>query len=77
MMTRYQSQLEDVRNNREYDNLSKEIEFQSLEIELLRKKINDAERLINLKTAISRKVVQHLKLANKIWIKRRLSLTKS
>ena len=50
MMTRYQSQLEDVRNNREYDNLSKEIEFQSLEIELLRKKINDAERLINLKT---------------------------
>ena len=50
MMTRYQSQLDDVRNNREYDNLSKEIEFQSLEIELLRKKINDAERLINLKT---------------------------
>ena len=50
MMTRYQSQLEDVRNNREYDNLSKEIEFQSLEIELFRKKINDAERLINLKT---------------------------
>lgn len=50
MMTRYQSQLEDVRNNREYDNLSKEIEFQSLEIELLRKKINDAERLISLKT---------------------------
>ena len=50
MMTRYQSQLEDVRNNREYDNLSKEIEFQSLEIELLRQKINDAERLINLKT---------------------------
>ena len=50
MMTRYQSQLEDVRNHREYDHLSKEIEFQSLEIELLRKKINDAERLINLKT---------------------------
>ena len=54
MMTRYQSQLDDVRNNREYDNLSKEIEFQSLEIELLRKKINDAERLINLKTGRSR-----------------------
>ena len=50
MMTPNQSQLEDVRNNREFDNLSKEIEFQSLEIELLRKKINDAERLINLKT---------------------------
>lgn len=50
MMSRYQSQLDNVSNNREYDNLSKEIEFQSLEIELLRKKINDAERLINLKT---------------------------
>ena len=50
MMARYQSQLDNVNNNREYDNLSKEIEFQSLEIELLRKKINDAERLINLKT---------------------------
>ena len=50
MMARYQSQLDNVSNNREYDNLSKEFEFQSLEIELLRKKINDAERLINLKT---------------------------
>ncbi len=50
MMARYQSQLDNVSNNREYDNLSKEIEFQSLEVELLRKKINDAERLINLKT---------------------------
>lgn len=50
MMARYQSQLDNVSNNREYDNLSKEIEFQSLEIELLRKKTNDAERLINLKT---------------------------
>ena len=30
MMARYQSQLDNVSNNREYDNLSKEIEFQSL-----------------------------------------------
>ena len=50
MVSRYEKQLDNVSNNREYDNLSKEIEFQSLEIELLRKKINDAERLINLKT---------------------------
>ena len=34
---RYKQQLESVRNNREYDNLSKEIEFQSLEIELANK----------------------------------------
>ena len=50
MMNRYQQQLDDVRNNREYDNLTKEIEFQGLEIELLKKKIGEAERLINAKT---------------------------
>ena len=50
MMNRYQQQLDDVRNNREYDNLTKEIEFQGLEIELLKKKIGESERLINAKT---------------------------
>ena len=39
---RYQSQLNEVKNNREYDTLTKEIEFQSLEIELCEKKINEA-----------------------------------
>ena len=29
---KYQKQLDDVKNNREYDTLSKEIEFQTLEI---------------------------------------------
>lgn len=39
---RYQQQLNEVKNNREYDMLSKEIEFQTLEIELCNKKIKDA-----------------------------------
>ena len=39
---RYKSQLNDVKNNREYDTLSKEIEFQELEIELCNKKIREA-----------------------------------
>ena len=39
---RYKKQLDEVRNNREYDTLTKEIEFQSLEIELCNKKINEA-----------------------------------
>ena len=39
---RYKKQLDDVRNNREYDTLTKEIEFQSLEIELCNKKIKEA-----------------------------------
>ena len=39
---RYNMQLESVKNNREYDTLTKEIEFQSLEIELCNKKIREA-----------------------------------
>ena len=39
---RYKKQLDEVRNNREYDILTKEIEFQSLEIELCNKKIKEA-----------------------------------
>jgi len=43
---RYQSQLNEVKNNREYDMLSKEIEFQTLEIELCKKKIREAKNRI-------------------------------
>lgn len=39
---RYNAQLNEVKNNREYDTLSKEIEFQTLEIELCNKKIKEA-----------------------------------
>ncbi len=40
---RYETQLNDVKNNREYDTLTKEIEYQKLEIELCNKKINEAQ----------------------------------
>jgi predicted nucleic acid-binding Zn-ribbon protein len=36
---RFKVQLDQVRNNREYDNLTKEIEYQDLEIELRNKRI--------------------------------------
>ena len=39
---RYQNQLNEVKNNREYDTLTKEIEYQTLEIELCNKKIREA-----------------------------------
>ena len=41
-VNRYKEQLNEVKNNREYDTLSKEIEFQTLEIELCNKKIREA-----------------------------------
>lgn len=47
----YKSQLDNVRNNREFDLLSKEIEFQSLEIELCEKHINEYARIIDAKTS--------------------------
>ncbi len=45
-VNRYKAQLDEVKNNREYDTLSKEIEFQSLEIELCNKKIREAQARI-------------------------------
>ena len=53
---RYQNQLQEVKNNREYDTLTKEVEYQTLEIELCDKKIREAmikveERKRDLETA--------------------------
>ncbi|MDD4031851.1 MAG: C4-type zinc ribbon domain-containing protein [Bacteroidales bacterium] len=44
---KYQTQQDNVRNNREYDSLSKEIEFQTLEIELSEKKIREFSFQLN------------------------------
>ncbi|MDR1784009.1 MAG: C4-type zinc ribbon domain-containing protein [Dysgonamonadaceae bacterium] len=41
LVNKYKEQLDNVRNNREFDSLSKEIEFQTLEVELAEKKIRD------------------------------------
>lgn len=46
---RYKHQLDEVRNNREYDTLSKEIEFQELEVQLCNKKIREAQAKIEEK----------------------------
>lgn len=41
LIEKYKTQLDNVRNNREFDNLTKEIEFQGLEIEFSEKKIRE------------------------------------
>jgi len=46
-LKRYEEQINDVKNNREYDTLTKEIEFQKLEVQLCQKKIQEAETHIN------------------------------
>lgn len=45
LISRYREQLDNVRNNREYDLLSKEMEFQTLEIELSEKHLVEYGRL--------------------------------
>ncbi len=42
LIERYKAQLDMVRNNKEYDNLQKEIEFQELEVQLAEKKIKES-----------------------------------
>ncbi len=41
LIKKYEAQQSNVRNNREYDSLTKEIEFQTLEIELCEKRIKE------------------------------------
>jgi hypothetical protein len=49
LIARYKEQLDNVHNNREFDLLTKEVEFQNLEIELCEKHINDFSRAIQNK----------------------------
>ncbi|MDR1258186.1 MAG: C4-type zinc ribbon domain-containing protein [Tannerellaceae bacterium] len=56
LIERYKSQLDNVRNNREFDNLSKEIEFQGLEIEFCEKKTRELANAIDNK----KKEIAHL-----------------
>ena len=49
LITKYDEQLKNIRNNREFDSLNKEIEFQNLEIELAEKRINEAKATISSK----------------------------
>ena len=49
LIEKYKEQQENVRNNREYDHLSKEIEYQTLNIELNEKKIGETQRIKEIK----------------------------
>lgn len=51
MVAKYTKDQDNVRNNREYDFLTKEIEYQQLNIELAEKKINDAKHAIEVTNA--------------------------
>jgi predicted nucleic acid-binding Zn-ribbon protein len=66
LITKYDKQLLNVKNNREYDALTKEIELQKLEIQLAERKIRDADfSLESLKKNLEETKARHsLKAAN-------------
>lgn len=49
LITKYEAQQDNVRNNREYDSLTKEVEYQKLEIELCEKKIKEYQNDLKIK----------------------------
>jgi hypothetical protein len=52
LIKKYEAQQSNVRNNREYDSLSKEIEFQNLEIQLCEKRIKEYKVTLETKKEI-------------------------
>jgi hypothetical protein len=52
---KYEAQQNKVRNNREYDAITKEIEFQNLEIQLAEKRMKEAKAAITLKQELLEK----------------------
>ncbi len=70
LIKKYEDQQNNVRNNREFDSLSKEIEYQTLEIELCEKHIKEFTAEMNGKTELieqSKKILEERQgdLANK------------
>ena len=59
-ISRYKEQQNNVRNNREYDNLTKEIEYQELEIEASQRKINKFKEELETRQADKVKTVSEI-----------------
>ncbi|WP_442589643.1 zinc ribbon domain-containing protein [Pedobacter sp. AW31-3R] len=62
LIKKYDTQLKEVKNNREYDALTKEIEIQSLEIQVCEKKIREHGFEISSKTEIYEQALADLEV---------------
>jgi predicted nucleic acid-binding Zn-ribbon protein len=60
LIKKYKEQQNNVRNNREFDSLSKEIEFQTLEIELCEKRIREFSAQVKSKKEVIDSSKAHL-----------------
>ncbi len=71
LIKKYEEQQMNVRNNREYDSLSKEIEFQGLEMQLSEKRIREFSfELNNLKDEIQQAQTELVDKRNDLEVKR-------
>lgn len=61
LIEKYTKQLDDVKNNREFDALSKELEMQKLEIQLAEKKGREVNEKITVKNAVIKDAKDKLK----------------
>ncbi|MFD0993033.1 zinc ribbon domain-containing protein [Tenacibaculum geojense] len=61
LITKYEEQQKNVRNNREFDSLSKEIEYQELEIQLAEKRIKEFKAKIAQKNEVIKGTEEKLK----------------
>jgi len=66
-IAKYKEQQNNVRNNREYDSLTKEIEFQELEIQLAEKRIKEYQLGIENKTEANSSAVEKLAQTKAEW----------
>jgi predicted nucleic acid-binding Zn-ribbon protein len=60
LIKKYDTQLKDVKNNREYDALTKEVEIQNLEIQVCEKKIKEHGFEIASKTEVYEQALANL-----------------
>ena len=60
LIKKYEAQQMNVRNNREYDSLSKEIEYQTLEAQLAEKKMKEFSAEVEIKNQMVEKVEEEL-----------------
>ncbi len=61
-LAKYNAQRDNVKNNREYESISKEIEYMDLQKQFCEKKIREANLLIEEKKALVAETEEHLKL---------------
>lgn len=73
-INKYREQQKNVRNNREFDFLEKEIEFEGLEIELDHKKIRESEAAQELKAEDIAKTREQLSDSEHILVEKRKEL---